>query len=111
MLSYVYHFLHALTFSVIVESAFVLALCFLLKKDKRIALLAGFGTMLTIPYVWFVFPTLLWYSSSLAILSAEGFAFVGEALIYKYVGKLSWKYALVFSLLANAASYFLGKLV
>ena len=109
MLSYVYHFLHALTFSIVVETCIVLLLCFLFKKDKRIALLAGLGTMFTIPYVWFVFPTIFWYSSTLGISLAEGFAFLFEVAIYKVFGKISWRYAFLFSLVANAGSYFLGK--
>lgn len=110
MLDYVHQFLGALTFSVVVESLVVLFLCTALKKDKRIFLIAAFGTMCTIPYVWFVFPTLFWYSSSLTVYLGEGFAFLFEAILYKTIGKLSWKDALVFSFLANLASYFLGKI-
>lgn len=111
MLTYVYQFLHALLFSVVVESLIVLSLCILLKKDKGVSLLAGLGTLLTIPYVWFVFPTLFWYSSTLSIYLAEGFAFLFETVLYKVIGKLSWKHALLFSFLANCASYFLGKII
>ena len=107
MLSYLYQFLHALLFSVVVESIVVLALCIFFKKNKKIALLAIGGTILTIPYVWFVFPTLFWFSSLLNVCSGEGFAFLVEAVIYKLFGKVSWKFALLFSLLANCASYFL----
>jgi hypothetical protein len=109
MLIYVYQFLDSLLFSVIVEMVVVLGLCFLFKKDKRIAIIAGLGTCLTIPYVWFVFPTLFWYSAGTAIYLAEGFAFLVEAILYKVIGKLSWRQVLLFSLLANVASYFLGK--
>lgn len=110
MLTYVYQFLNALLFSVAVESVVVLILCIVLKKDKKIVLIAGLGTLCTIPYVWFVFPTLFWYSASGAIYIAEGFAFLFEALLYKVLGKLSWKEALLFSFSANTASFFLGKL-
>lgn len=109
MLVYVHQFLNALTFSVIVESFVVLLLCIYFKRDKRIFLVATLGTLCTIPYVWFIFPTLFWYSSSTAIYVGEGFAFIFEAILYKVLGKLSWKQALIFSLLANGASYFLGK--
>ena len=109
MLAYVYQFGHALLFSVIVESVVVFLLCLFFKKDKRTALLAGLGTMFTIPYVWFVFPTIFWYSSTLGISLAEGFAFLFEVAIYKVFGKISWRYAFLFSLVANAGSYFLGK--
>lgn len=111
MLTYVYTFLHALIFSATIEGLVVFGLASILKKNRRLWLIAVLGTMCTIPYVWFVFPTLLWYSSSFAVICAESFAFLFEALLYKVLGKLSWKYALVFSCVANAASYFLGKLL
>ena len=110
MLDYVYDFIHSLVFSVVVESLVVWILCILFKKDKRIFLVAVLGTLCTIPYVWFVFPTLFWHSSITIILFGEGFAFLFEALLYKILGKLSWKEALIFSFLANIASYFLGKI-
>ena len=109
MLDYVHQFLDSLTFSVVVESLVVLFLCILFKKDKRIFLVAVLGTSCTIPYVWFVFPTLFWYSSMLSIYVGECFAFLFEAVLYKVLGKLSWKHALLFSFLANVSSYFLGK--
>lgn len=111
MLSYVFQFLQGLTFSVVVEILVVFLLCFAFKKDKRIALVAGLGTLCTIPYVWFVFPTLFWYSSDHGIYLAESFAFLFEMVLYKIVGKLSWRYAFLFSLLANTISFFLGKLL
>jgi hypothetical protein len=110
MLDYVHYFLRSLIFSVVVESLVVSVLCALFKKDKRVWLIASFGTFCTIPYVWFVFPTLFWYSSVITICVGESFAFLFEAALYKIIGKLNWKQALLFSLLANSASYFLGKI-
>lgn len=109
MLIYVYQFLHALLFSVVIESFTVLFLCYFLKKNTRIAFVAALGTILTIPYVWFVFPTVFWYSSSTSLFLAELFAFIFEVVLYKTLGKLPWKYALLFSAVANSLSYFLGK--
>ena len=110
MLTYVYQFLNALTFSVVIESLVVLLLCVFLKKDKKIFLVAIIGTLCTIPYVWFVFPTIFWYSPSIALYGGESFAFLFEAMLYKVLGKLNWRHALLFSFLANFASYFLGKI-
>lgn len=110
MLDYVQQFLNALAFSVIVESIVVLFLCAVLKKDKWIFSIAALGTLCTIPYVWFIFPTLFWYSSSMIVYFGEGFAFLFESVLYKTIGKLSWRYAVIFSFLANFASYFLGKI-
>ncbi|HQU07893.1 MAG: hypothetical protein B7X04_02375 [Parcubacteria group bacterium 21-54-25] len=115
MLIYVHQFLNALVFSALVEGAVVLLLCLLLRKGRQTILatisVAVFGTMGTIPYVWFVFPTIFWYSANTALYTAEGFAFVAEALLYRFVGKLSMRQAFLFSLLANAASYFLGRVL
>lgn len=110
MIDYVLQFINALAFSIVVESLVVLILCLIFKQDKRIFLIAALGTLCTIPYVWFVFPTLFWYSSSLIVYLGEGFAFSFEAILYKVLGKLSWRYAIIFSFLANFASYFLGKI-
>ena len=116
MLAYVFQFFDSLAFSVIVESTVVYAIGKLVwKKEitntKFIACLAMIGTFMTIPYVWFVFPTLFWYSYSLSIILAEIFAFIVESFVYKYIGKLSWYQAFVLSLLANSASFFLGKII
>ncbi len=89
MLTYVYQFLDALLFSVAVESVVILLLCIGLKKDKKVVFIAGLGTLCTIPYVWFVFPTFFWYSASGAFYIAEAFAFLFEALLYKVLGKLN----------------------
>lgn len=110
MLDYVQRFLEAFVFSVVVESLVVLVLCLVFRQDKRIFWIAVLGTLCTIPYVWFVFPTLFWYSSSMIIYLGEGFAFLFEAVLYKTIGGLGWKYAIVFSFLANLSSYFLGKI-
>ncbi len=110
MLEYVQQFIQALIFSIVIESFVVFVLCLIFKQDKRGVLIAVLGTFCTIPYVWFVFPTLFWYSSSIIIYLGEGFAFLFEAILYKMLGKLRWKYAILFSLLANFASYFLGKI-
>lgn len=115
MLAYVHQFLQALVFTAVVEAVVVLLLSVILKKGTHATLrtiwTSFVGNALTVPYVWFVFPTIFWYSSTLSLYLAEGFAFVMEALIYKFVAKLSWRQAIVFSFIANATSYFLGKLV
>ena len=110
MLEYVHNFIGALAFSIFVECLVVVGLSFLLRKDKSLFLVAALGTVCTIPYVWFVFPTIFWYSGSLIVWVGEGLAFVVEAFLYKFVGRLTWRYALLFSLLANLASYALGKI-
>jgi hypothetical protein len=109
MLVYVSHFWGALFSTIIIEALVIAALCYFFKKDFRIVVVSVLGNICTVPYVWFVFPTLFWYSSGLILISGESFAFLFEAILYKYLGKLSWKMALLFSLLANAASYLLWR--
>lgn len=105
MLLYVHRFLLAASFSAIIEALVVLLLCFLFKKDSRISLVAVLGTICTEPYVWFVFPALFWYSSGLIVIAGEFTAFLFEAVLYKFLGKLTWKMALLFSFAANTISY------
>ena len=111
MLSYVYHFLAALVFSCAVESITVLILCVFLKQNKKVSYLATLGTMLTIPYVWFVFPVILWSSLTIALPLAELFAFLVEMFLYKLFGKVSWKMAVTFSFFANLMSFVVWKLI
>jgi 1,4-dihydroxy-2-naphthoate octaprenyltransferase len=111
MLVYLHNFFHALIFSALVEAVVVLALCTVLKKRKEIALLAIVGTAGTIPYVWYVFPTMLWYSPLGSVICGESFAFIAEAILYRMAGKLSWRESFLFSASANAASFFMGKVL
>jgi hypothetical protein len=64
---------------------------------------------LTLPYVWFVFPYLFLSSFTLAVVIAEFFAFLAEAVFYKLFLKLTWKQALIISLIANLVSFILGQ--
>ena len=116
MLAYLFQLFDSFAFSVLVEAAIAYTICKIVwKKEitnpKFIACLAVIGTFMTIPYVWFVFPTLFWYSYSLSIILAEIFAFIVESFVYKYLGKLSWHQALILSLSANSTSFFLGKII
>jgi hypothetical protein len=109
MLIYASNFLWALLFTTTIEVLVVLLLCYLLKKDFRILIVSVLGNICTVPYVWFVFPVMFWYSSNLIVVSGESFAFLFEAVLYKFLGKLSWKSALVFSFVAKLTSFLLGK--
>lgn len=111
MLSYVYHFLEALIFSCVVEGITIFILCTALKQNKKIAYLGALGTMLTIPYVWFIFPVVFWSKLTLALPLAEFFAFLVETFIYRFYGKVSWKVAILFSFFANLMSFILWKLI
>jgi hypothetical protein len=65
----------------------------------------------THPAVWFIWP-LLGLSRPAYVLCAESFAFVLEALIYRFVfERLTWSRALATSALANGVSLALGLLL
>lgn len=113
MLTYVYLFLGNLLFSCVVEAGLVGMLVHATKMANaaRVTVVAIVGTALTIPYVWFVFPTLLYSSPTAIILVGEMFAFTVEGLLYAYFCNLPLRVALLLSFIANLASYGLGQLV
>lgn len=113
MLAYAYLFLKSLVFSCVVETSVAGTFVRVTKNGEvlRAVLVAIVGTALTIPYVWFVFPTLLYFSPIAIILVGETFAFLVEGFLYAYFCGLSLRFALLLSLVANLASYLLGKLL
>lgn len=113
MLAYAHQFLANLSFSLIVESGVALLLYRAIWKtwSTQLVTAAIIGTTLTIPYVWFVFPTLLWEFPILIIVVGEVVAVCAETVLYRYLCALSWKQAATISIAANAASYLLGILL
>ena len=114
--SYEQMFLFALLFTVAVETA-ALFLCVRIlfrmqQNEASDALLLFCGIALscaTLPYVWFIFPM---FASGIAYMAgAEAFAFLAEAVGYKFILKLGWKRALALSLICNACSFLLGLMV
>ena len=117
LLDFTHSFLQSLVFTTAVETATILIVIRkIFKKSTRdvsIQKLIGIGifaSFATLPYVWYVFPSLLQPFSS-AILVGEIFAVVVEAVFYVIVFPLTKKQALILSLIANVASYTLGKLI
>jgi hypothetical protein len=113
VLAYVHQFLSNVAFSVVIEGAVAFGMYRLLWGSWRLTPIAAavVGTLLTIPYVWFVFPTLLWATPTLIVVVGEGFAVCVETILYRYVCNISLTQALLLSISANAASYLLGLLV
>lgn len=111
-----HRFITSFGFSIIIETAVVaLILLYILKKREislqRIVIAGTFATMMTIPYVWFFFPNLFDWPRSTAILYAEAFAVIIEAVFYRLFLKISWRTAFVASLIANLASYLPGPIL
>ncbi len=115
MISYTQEFLFNFLLTIATETV---VLVFLVKKLKLVSvnqksLIFGgiFASFATIPYVWYIFPILLWQSFSLFIVVSEIFAVITEALFYLLFFKTNIKIALLISLICNIASFGLGLLI
>lgn len=116
MLVYTHRFLFALVFTVFVEIGIVLFLIrkfFKIKDISSVKLLFSgfFASFATIPYVWFVFPVLIYWSSFAAIFWGEIFATTIEAIIYFFILKLDIKKSFFVSVVCNSFSFLLGLLI
>lgn len=115
MQHYTYSFILYLIITLLVESMVVFLLLrkiIKIKKqelsDREIISATILASSLTIPYVWFVFP-FLFSNFVVAILISEMLAVFVEMIFYKIYIRLSFKNAFLISLIANAASFGLGK--
>jgi len=112
MLAYTYHFVFALLANCILESVTVVVLVRWMcgKGQESISinkLIATciFANMLTLPYVWYVFPYIFYQSYTVALCIGELFAFLLEAAFYAFYLGLSVRQALIVSFCANALSF------
>lgn len=117
LLDFTHSFLQSLLFTVAVEVLVVLVITRRVFKktanDLSTQKLIGIGlfaSFATLPYVWYVFPSLL-HPFSFAVAIGEIFAVVVETAFYVVVLPLSKKESLMLSIAANATSYILGKLI
>jgi hypothetical protein len=112
-MSYETQFLIALLTTLIVEVPLAVLLVFLFKEKKiRVCRTIGIGmlaTLLTIPYLRFIFAAFFDYRTM--AIGGEILIFVVEALLYwKLLPIKFWK-AAVISLIANVASMIVGILL
>ncbi len=117
-ISYELRFLIALAQTLVIETGLLL---FMSKvwpfKDRfravraPVILITGIiASLLTLPYVWFVFR--FYFRERLAYLAvSEGFALLAEAFIYWFVLRVDFGRGLLLSLVCNAASFFSSYLV
>lgn len=78
----------------------------------RLGILALYANLASHPLVWFVFTQLFLVGTPEYVAAAEGWAFGIEALFYAVaVPGVSARRAVVASLLANATSFLLGRLI
>lgn len=103
----------ALAINLVIETPIVWALVRRFEKTGSISSTSVFwcviANLLSLPYLWFVLP--LFMSRQILIPVGEVFVLLIEALVYHRALKLSVRHALVVSLVANIASFLLGKLI
>ena len=110
---YLQKFISALLFTDVAEAVILFFLLwFVFKKREigwpKIIIIGLFASFATLPYVWFVFPSLTAISYALYLTVAELFALIIEAVLYRYSLDLTWKVAFLLSFLCNLASLLFG---
>jgi hypothetical protein len=117
MLTYTYRFLFALVLTIFIES--IILWIFIRKifkfKDGRFStsniIFAGImASFSTIPYVWYVFPILIYWSFKLSLILSEIFAILVEAIFYRFYFDMKFRYSLLISFVCNLSSWGLGYL-
>lgn len=115
MLNYVHNFLFALSLTVAIESIVLFLLFYFALKEKsnniKIFFAGLFASFATLPYVWFVFPTIFYTNLNIAVGISEIFVIIVEGIFYHFLLKLSWKKAFLVSLICNVISFGIGKVV
>lgn len=113
---YIQLFFIYLAFTVAIEMASLfLGIRYILNiKSTRIAtskiIITGFISVLTLPFVWFVFPNII-NNYILYVVIAEVFAVGAEGIFYRFFLKINWWQAIVISFICNLASFLFGLLV
>jgi hypothetical protein len=103
-------FLIALTLTLFLELLTAVVFIFLTKTRWRTLIYVLVANLISLPVVWFMFPQLPVHSL-LALLSAEVFAVVFEAVFLNLLGRLSLKKAVALSILMNIISFLFGGLL
>jgi len=79
----------------------------LLTSWPRLIIGIALASVMTLPYVWFIFPHFITYKPPY-ILVVEIFAWLTEAVLYKYWLNLTFSRAIIFSLVLNLCSFLFG---
>jgi hypothetical protein len=109
--SYERRFLIALLLTWLIEIPILFLLVRLVFKLHQVSawriLLSGLlASALTLPYLWFLLPSIL--ATASGIYLGEVLVFLVEALLYRWLLGLSYPKALILSFTANAVSFLLG---
>lgn len=79
---------------------------------RRAAVLVGFANLATHLAVWYVFTQLFLVGTPAYVLAAEGWAVIGETVVYVAAFRgLAWRWALITALITNGASFAVGRTV
>ena len=100
-------------FTMIIETLVLFLVIRLIAKDWtipawRIVVAGLFASFATIPYVWYVFPTVMDWPRNTSLLWSEPFIFLIEVCIYRFALGIRWRHAFFASLVCNLASYLIG---
>jgi len=105
-------FLSALALTVSIEAGVVYALLYYFNREKisiRNVLLGGvLPSFATLPYLWFILPIFFMGDHTLYISVGEFSVTLVEAFILQGVLQITFRRALVFSIVANFCSYIFG---
>lgn len=107
-------FLVSLSLTIVIESAVLLFISRVFWRDlkldnKRFYISAALPSLLTLPYLWFVFP--LFLPDHMVIAVGEMAVVLAEALLLKFLLGISWQRSALASLLCNLSSYVVGVLL
>lgn len=116
---YVHRLITSEVFTIIIETAVLLVIVYFLYKYKylkdkislKTQVFSGiFASFSTIPYVWYIFPNLLfpYMTREQTFVYSEPFVFVVEAIFYRFLLRIPTKYAFIISFVANMSSYLIG---
>jgi hypothetical protein len=104
-------FLKAITITISLEllAAFVFITC--TKMSKRILVYVIIANIISVPIVWYIFPLLK--NAVLVTVSSELFAWIFEATFIFITNRqfISFKNALMLSLIMNFVSYSVGEII
>ena len=109
-------FLHALVFTVTIETALLYVLIGyffreveLKKNFWRILITGIICSGFTLPYIWFILPMFVSGKTAFAII-AETWAVIAEAVIIMWALRMKALKSFLLSFFCNAVSFILGKL-
>jgi len=113
-MSYEQEFFYALLLTLAIEMPIVFVIIrYSYKKIElkvsQIIFISALASILTLPYLWYIYPALI-LNSVYYVFSGELLVVFVEAIIYKQLFKIKLWEALSLSLISNAGSFFLGRI-